>query len=84
MNSRITVTIVYNGEEYDFSVPSGTAIKELENKMSDLFPHIFHRLSMDDRLFYLKNEAGYLSPEHSLNDYGVMDGAKLELVYLQE
>lgn len=84
MSSRITVTIVYNQEEHDFSVPSDTVIKELENKIQALFPHVFHNLSMSDRLFYLKNEAGYFSPEHSLNDYGVMDGAKLELVVLQD
>ena len=84
MNSRITVTIVYNQEEHDFSVPSDTVIKELEDRIQDLFPHVFQNLSMNDSLFYLKNKAGYFNPEHSLNDYGVMDGAKLELVVLQD
>ena len=84
MNNRITVTIEYNGEEHDFNIPSDTVIKDLEEKMTLLLPEVFNGLSLKDEVFFLKNESGYFSPERTLKDYGVHDGARIELRLFQD
>ena len=82
MNSRITVTLVLNGEEHDFSLPADTQIKDYEGKLTALLPEVFRGLSPDAGILYLKNQDGFFSTDRALRDYGVMDGARVEVVYL--
>ena len=82
MDSRITITLVLNGEEHDFSFPADTRIRDIQEKLESQIPAVFRGASAGNGVLYLRNRDGYFDEEHSFRDYGVMDGARVEISYL--
>lgn len=79
MGKRLIITLVYEGEEYDFEMPSQTPVRDLEEKLESLLPNVFKGLFLEDKVFYLATQSGYLSPDFSLEDQGIYDGARLQI-----
>lgn len=79
MPNRVIITLVWQGREADFELPAKTPLKELEPALTSALRLHFPRSTLQGKRLRLRGTEGVLSPDRTLEDYSIFDGAVLRL-----
>lgn len=82
MPDRVIITLVWQGREADFELPAKTPLKEMEAALITALRLHFPSVRVQGKKPYLRGAEGILSPDRTLGDYSIFDGAMLQLELL--
>jgi len=80
MPESVIITLTCEGQQADFELPAKVPLKRVEEPLMQAMRLGFPRLSMRGKLS-ISGPDGLLSPEHTLEEYGIFDGAILSCTF---
>ena len=80
MPENVIVTLRFQGREADFELPAQIPLSAIAEPLKAAARLHFPGIMFQGKSILLRSAQGYLSPDRTLADYGIFDGALLELV----
>lgn len=79
MPERVIVTLSCKGQQADFELSARVPLKRMEEPLRQALRASFPQLSLRGYGIALRTPEGLLSPEYTLEEYGVFDGSILQV-----
>lgn len=77
MPDTVIITLIWQNQEGDFEVPSKVPIKLLDEPLKKAMRLRFPGIPVSGKQIVLRSGQGRLSPDRTLEEYGIFDGARL-------
>lgn len=77
MPDTVMITLVWQNQEGDFALPAKLPIKMLSESLKKTLYIHFPRIPLSGKQVVLRSAQGCLSPDRTLEEYGIFDGARL-------
>ena len=84
MPETIVATLLWNGQEADFELPAKVPLKGFAAPLGRALKLAFPGIFLQGMHIRLKKEYGFLAEDATLEDYGIFDGAVLQVELTQE